>query len=159
MKTKDDPITPPQKPYSQRFYEYLSDSNDPKLAKIMNLDELTDDEKTELDDIFRNKIGTAAEFSAFAGNMALLPFLRLKLGIEDQAIQTKFGSFLNENVLNEMQLAVMYQIIDFAKANGDIAMSNMVNTSPFSDMDLPKIFGDKIRYIKDLVNGLHKPVQ
>jgi type I restriction enzyme R subunit len=152
-------FTPVQKPYPQRFADYLYNSNDPKLAKISNLDELSDDEKSELDDIFRNQIGTAAEFSAYAGNTALLPFLRLKLGIDDRAIRTKFGSFLNENVLNEMQLTVMYQIIDFAKANGDIAMSNMVNTSPFSDMDLPKIFGDKIQYIKDLVNGLHKPVQ
>lgn len=155
---KDGSPTPPTVPYSQRFNDYLYNSNDPKLVKIMTLDELTDDEKAELDDIFRNQIGTPAEFTAFAGNTALLPFLRMKLGIDDQAIQTKFGSFLNENFLDEHQLAVMNQIIDFAKVNGDISMLDVNNTSPFSGMDMSKIFGDKMNYIKDLVNGLHKPV-
>lgn len=152
-------FTPPVKPYSQRFYEYLTNSNDPKLAKIMNLDELTDEEKTELDDIFRNQLGTPAEFSDYSNNVPLLPFLRKKLGIDDQAIRTKFGSFLNENVLNDTQLTVMNQIIDFAKVNGDIAMSTLSNTWPFSDLNLPKIFGDNLHYLKDLVTGLHKPVQ
>lgn len=146
------------KPYPQKAQEFLSSSNLPSLAKLRNLDPLTDDEKNELKAIFTVKLGTEAEFNAWAGSMALLPFLRLQGGISDEAIQTKFGSFLNAQTLNPMQLNYCQQIVDYARKNGDITMTVLLKESPFCDMDVTQIFGANIGYIKQLINGLHKPV-
>ena len=90
--------------------------------------------------------------------MSLLPFLRLQLGISDQAIQTKFGSFLNAHTLTPMQLSYCQQIVDYARKNGDVTMTVLLKESPFCDMDVTQIFGTNIGYIKQLINGLHKPV-
>lgn len=90
--------------------------------------------------------------------MALLPFLRLQMGISDEAIQTKFGSFLNAQILNPMQLNYCQQIVDYARKNGDITMTVLLKESPFCDMDVTQIFGANIGYIKQLIDGLHKPV-
>lgn len=146
------------KPYPQKAQEFLSGSNLPSLAKLRNLDLLTEDEKNELKVIFTSKLGTEAEFNAWAGSMALLPFLRLQVGISDEAIQTKFGSFLNAQTLNPMQLNYCQQIVDYARKNGDITMTVLLKESPFCDMDVTQIFGANIVYIKQLINGLHKPV-
>ena len=146
------------KPYPLRAQEFLSESDLPALAKLRNLDPLTDEEKKELESIFTVNLGTAAEFAAWAGGMDLLPFLRLQLGIAEEAISTKFGSFMNAATLDPVQMSYCQQIIDYARKNGDITMTVLLKESPFCDMDVTQIFGTNIVYIKQLINGLHKPV-
>lgn len=158
VEDKENSGTGDDKPYPQKAQEFLSSSNPPSLAKLRNLDPLTEDEKNELKAIFTSKLGTEAEFNAWAGSMALLPFLRLQVGISDEAIQTKFGSFLNAQTLNPMQLNYCQQIVDYARKNGDITMTVLLKESPFCDMDVTQIFGANIGYIKQLIDGLHKPV-
>ena len=158
VEDKENSGTGDDKPYPQKAQEFLVSSNLPSLAKLRNLDPLTEDEKNELKAIFTSKLGTEAEFNAWTGAMALLPFLRLQVGISDEAIQTKFGSFLNVQTLNSMQLNYCQQIVDYARKNGDITMTVLLKESPFCDMDVTQIFGANIGYIKQLINGLHKPV-
>ena len=158
VEDKENSGTGGDKPYPQRAQEFLSGSSLPSLAKLRNLDPLTEDEKNELKAIFTSKLGTEAEFNAWVGSIALLPFLRLQVGISDEAIQTKFGSFLNAQILNPMQLNYCQQIVDYARKNGDITMTVLLKESPFCDMDVTQIFGANIGYIKQLIDGLHKPV-
>ena len=146
------------KPYSQKAQEFLASSKLPSLAKLRNLDPLTQDEKDELKAVFTSKLGTEAEFNAWAGGTSLLTFLRLQVGISDEAIQTKFGSFLNAQTLNPMQLNYCQQIVDYARKNGDVTMTVLLRESPFCDMDVTQIFGANIGYIKQLIDGLHKPI-
>jgi type I restriction enzyme R subunit len=147
-----------EKPYQEKVKKYLDTSMNPALAKLRNLDELTSAEKAELDNAFTVKLGTAADFAAWAGSHKLLPFLRIQAGIDDAAIQNKFGSFLNSSVLNGAQHNYMNQIIGYARENGDITFMTLQNTSPFCDVDIMDLFGDKVVYIRKLVDGLHKPV-
>ncbi|MCR5141457.1 MAG: DEAD/DEAH box helicase family protein [Ruminococcus sp.] len=149
----------PQKTYAEKAMEYIQSSGNPSLAKIRNLDMLTDDEKTELTDVFTNQLGTAADLSTWSGGKSLLIWLRLQVGIADEAVQTKFASILNDPTLDEMQKSYIQQIIDYAKTNGDITFMDLQQVSPFCDYVITDLFGDKLMLIKNLVNGLHKPVQ
>ena len=149
---------PVSKPYPQKAQEYLNTSNLPSLAKLRNLDPLTDEEKKELESIFTVKLGTPAEFSAWSGGMNLLPFLRLQLGIADEAIATKFGSFLNPQTLNPMQMSYCQQIIDYARKNGDIESKLLQTVSPFCDVDIIQLFGNNLPNLKKLVDGLHRSI-
>ena len=146
-----------QKTYPEKAQEYIT-KGDPALAKIRNLDELTAEEKANLNDVFMNKLGSPADYAAWSNNAPLLPFLRLQVGISDYAIKTKFGSFLNADVLNSQQLTYMEQIISYARENGDITFMDLQKESPFSDIDVMALFGANIAHIKALINGLHKPV-
>ena len=143
--------------YPERAADYIN-KGDPVLAKIRNLDELTQEEKDALEKTFKSTLGTEADYAAWSGNKPLLPFLRVQVGIADEAIQTKFGSFLNANTLDEQQLTYMNQIISYARGNGDITFMDLQQVSPFCDVDIMALFGTKIAYIKTLVNGLHRPV-
>ena len=82
----------------------------------------------------------------------------MQVGIADAAIQTKFGSFLNTDTLDDDQLAYMQQIIDYAKENGDIVFLDLQQVSPFCDIDIMALFGPKLSHIKTLINGLHRPI-
>lgn len=152
--TQDEPA---RRPYAEKANEYLN-GNDPVLAKIRSLDELTDDEKKNLEAVFKTKLGTEAEYAAWSGNAPLAAFIRSKIGIDDNAIQTKFGSILNDKTLNEAQLDFLNQIISYAKENGDVTFIDLQKVSPFCDYDIMELFGEKKELIKQLVNGLHKPV-
>ena len=49
-------------------------------------------------------------------------------------------------------------IADYAKENGDIAFLDLQQVSPFCDIDIMALFGSKISYIKNLINGIHRPI-
>ena len=128
------------------------------LAKLRSLDELTEEEKAELETAFKSTLGTEADYAAWSGSRPLLPFLRVQVGIADEAIQTKFGSFLNPQAVNPQQLAYMEQIVSYTRENGDITLLDLQKVSPFCDVDIMSLFGPQIAQIKTLINGLHRPV-
>lgn len=147
-----------QKKYAEKAQDYIY-KDSPALAKLRNLDKLTDEEKVELSDAFTVQLGTLADYNNWSGGMPLLPFLRIQTGINDAAINNKFGSFLNSTVLGDEQLAFMQQIVEYARVNGDITASDLQKSSPFSDVDIMGLFGpEKFTYLKQLIDGLHKPV-
>ena len=146
-----------EKTYAEKVQDYIIKGT-PPLAKLRNLDELTKEEKSELEVVFKQQLGTEADYASWSGNKALLPHLRVQVGIADEAIQTKFGAFLNHDVLDDRQFAYLQQIIHYAKENGDIVFLDLQRVSPFCDVDIMELFGPKIAHIKTLINGLHKPV-
>ena len=146
-----------EKTYGEKAREYIQKGS-PALAKLRNLDELTQEEKTELEKAFKSYLGTEADYAAWSGNKPLLPFLRVQVGIADEALQTKFGTFLNPKVMNPQQLAYMNQIISCARENGHITFLDLQRVSPFCDVDIMSLFGPQIAQIKVLINGLHRPV-
>lgn len=146
-----------EKSYSEKAMEYIA-AGSPALAKIRNLDDLTQVEKDELDRVFKSQLGNEADYATWSGNKPLLAFLRVQVGIADEAIQTKFGSFLNTNTLSAAQLQYMQQIISYTRENGDIVFLDLQRVSPFCDIDIMSLFGTNISYIKTLINGLHRPI-
>lgn len=146
-----------EKPYAERAQDFLS-KDSPILAKIRNLDELTDKEKEELNQVFTSKLGSAADYAIWSNGVPLLQHIRVMVGISDAAVNTKFGSFYNTNTLDKEQYEYMTQIINYARSNGDISFMDLQKISPFCDVDIVDLFGVKITHIKTLINGLHKPI-
>lgn len=146
-----------EKSYPEKAREYIA-AGSPALAKIRNLDDLTSEEKSELERVFKSQLGSEADYAAWSGNKPLFAFLRVQVGIADEAIETKFGSFLNESTLSALQLQYVQQIISYTRENGDIAFLDLQRVSPFCDVDIMSLFGTNICYIKTLIKGLHSPI-
>ena len=154
---KSEDVLNEQKKYSEKVRDYINSGNT-ILSKIRNLDELTEAEKTELNDVFQKQLGSPEDYAAFIGSKPLLPYLRIQIGISEEAIEEKFSSFLNNTVLNDQQLTYMNQIISYTKENGDINYSILQSVSPFCDIGVIDLFGEKIEYIKTMVDILHRSV-
>ena len=108
--------------------------------------------------MFKLKLGSDADYAAWSHNKPLLAFLRVQVGIADEAITTKFGSFLNTNTLTPAQLQYMEQIISYTRENGDIAFLDLQRVSPLCDVDIMGLFGTNISHVKTLINGLHRSI-
>lgn len=148
-----------EKSYKEKLNEFINDKSNVVLAKLKTLDTLSEEEKVYLINKVTNELGSEADFANISNNLSVLVYLRKQIGIADGAINVKFGSFLNEATLNQEQLAIMNKMIDYCRVNGDITFLDLQNVSPFSDIDIVNTFGDKIVYIKQLIKGLHGPVQ
>ena len=123
------------------------------------MEPLTDEERARLTEVFTTKLGTKADYNAWSNGMALLPFLRKQVGISNEALDLRFGSFLNSETLNDQQLEYMRQVIAYARENGDATSTDLLSESPFRDVNLSTFFGqDKMAYLKQLINGLDRPV-
>jgi type I restriction enzyme R subunit len=151
-------IENPAKPYYERVADFLLNTNEPVISKITNLDALSLEEKNKIENIFNKEIGTKEECVAWCNGLPLLQRVRMDVGISDIAIQTKFGSFLNTTVLTQMQLTFMNQVISYAKMNGDITSVILRTVSPFDNIDISALFGTNALYLKELINGIHKPI-
>ena len=89
----------------------------------------------------------------------LAVFIRSLVGLEQKAINEKFGEYLNDNVLNAQQQEFIKTIISYVNENGDIETSDLLNTSPFDDQDILELFGEKLQILQYIVNTVHTVVQ
>lgn len=145
--------------YVDKAVDYIENSGDPALAKLRMIDDLTDDERQGLHETFESQLGSHADFARWSNGAALLPFLRKQVGIAEESIRAKFGSFMNDSVLSQEQLEYMRQVVMYARENGDVTFTILTSVSPFADVNVLELFGaEKINYLKQLVSGLHNPV-
>ena len=149
-----------RKSYEEKVNEYLSDDSNVILAKIRMLEPLSKDEFNELRTAFTQTLGSPSDYAKWSNNADnLLPFIRKQVGIAQEAIDSSFESFLNSGVLTEAQHGFLTQIIEYARANGDVSSTTLLSESPFCDVDLMKLFGqENFPYVKQLLDGLHKPI-
>ena len=49
-------------------------------------------------------------------------------------------------------------MVAYAQANGDITSKTLRNESPFNNIGVVELFGDKIVIAKETLNALHKPI-
>ena len=147
-------------PYDVRAMKYIADhtGDDTALIKLSTIEALTQDEKDHLHQVFENDLGTPAEFAAWnCAGADFLAFLRSKVGITDEAIDQKFGTFFNQNVLNPVQLSYVQTVVDFARANGDI-ITKKLQEPPFIHYgsDLTKLFEpQKLKQLADMIKTIH----
>lgn len=72
--------------------------------------------------------------------------------MDELAINEKFGTYLNGNVLNAQQQEFVKTIINYVNENGDIEREDLLNTSPFDDLDILELFGEKIKNLNYIIN-------
>ncbi len=151
-------LGPVEKTYVEKVDDFIENDHT-TLAKIRSLDYLSTEEKQFLDDKFKKELGDVTNFINWANGKSLLHRIRCEVKIDEEAIKTKFGHFLNDKVLTDSQLIFANQVVDYAHVNGNVTFHDLINESPFSDVDIQGLFGDNIKYIQELVNGINLPIQ
>ena len=147
------------KTYEQKVIDYLAENSDKEvIRKIKNLEKINENDLNELENILWNELGTKEDYFKFTKKENLAVFVRSIVGIEQQAINEKFGQFLSENVLNYKQQEFVKTIISYVRENGDITGNEITNSSPFDNYDIERMFGEKIGIVIQIVEKLHSAV-
>ena len=112
----------------------------------------------ELEHILWHELGSRDDYNETTNIDNLAAFVRSLVGLSQEAVNEKFGEYLNGSVLNSVQQEFVHAVINYVRENGDVKREDMVNTTPFNNYDLTAIFGVKIRDIIKVVDVLHKSI-
>ena len=122
------------------------------VKKIINLDELNNKDLNELQSVLDSlKTPETSAEEEFASTQELIIFIRKIVGLDKKAIDEKCAKFLNINDFNKEQRQLINLIIDFAIRNGNVTKDDLVNTEPFSEIEIPELFDNELAPILQLV--------
>jgi type I restriction enzyme R subunit len=142
--------------YKEKVLEYLAEHGDnPVIHKIQNLEPINAADLKVLERILWHDLGTHEDYLQTTNIENLAVFMRSLVGIDQKAINSKFGKFLNENFLNSRQQEFILAMIDYVRQNGDIQTENLVDESPFDSVDIKELFGANTPLVADMVKQLH----
>ena len=142
--------------YRQKVIDYLAKNEDLAVVrKIKNLEKINNDDLRELERILWHELGTKKDYVDTTKIRNLAAFVRSLVGLEQSAVNEKFGKYLNESDLNPDQQEFLKTIIDYVRENGDITKDEIVNKSLFDAYDsILDLFGDKVGVVAEIVEKL-----
>ena len=145
--------------YKEKVIDYLAEHTDnPTVKKIQNLIPIDSDDVKELERILWHELGTVDEYNNSTDIDNLAVFIRSIAGIDQTAINERFGEFLSGNILNSQQQEFVKAIIDYVRENGDIIAEDLLDKSPFDSYDILTLFNDNVPIIMNIVNTMHNTV-
>ena len=142
--------------YKEKVIDYiLEHSENETIRKIKNIDPIDASDLKELERILWEELGTKEDYQNTTEITNLAAFIRSIVGVDQNAINEKFGAFLNDNVMNSQQQEFVKAIIDYVRENGDIEASDLIERSPFDNYDILTLFGTNVQFLTEIVNQIH----
>lgn len=145
--------------YREKVIDYLTAHIDSAvIQKIHNLEPINNEDLQELEHILWHEPGTQQDYTQATKIGNLAAFVRSLVGLSQEAVNEKFGEYLSGNLLNSQQQEFVRTIINYVRENGDVELSDLVNTEPFNNYDLMEVCGVNLPAIVSVVNALHSSV-
>ena len=145
--------------YKEKVIDYLADNtNNPTIQKIRNLEPINANDLKELERVLWEELGTKDEYQKITNIDNLAAFIRSIVGIEQDAINEKFGEFLSGNIFNSQQQEFVKSIIDYVRENGDINVNDLIEKSPFDNYDIITMFGTQAQILRNIVDIMHNSI-
>lgn len=145
--------------YKERVIDYLAENtSNPTIHKIRNLEQIDIKDLRELERVLWEELGTKSEYEKTTDIDNLAAFIRSIVGIEQDAINEKFGEFLSGNTFNSQQQEFVKSIIDYVRENGDIRVEDLIDKSPFQSYDIITVFGANVQILRNIVDIMHNSI-
>lgn len=146
--------------YREKVIDYLMEHSDsPVIQKIHNLEPINNADLEELERILWHDLGSQQDYNETTDKTNLAAFIRSLIGLSQEAVNEKFGEFLTGNLLNSQQQEFIKTIINYVRENGDVDLTDMVNSEPFNNYDLIELFGERLNALKTVIALLHGCIQ
>lgn len=145
--------------YKERVIDYLAkNGDDVTIEKIRNLEKLDQKDADKLKQLLWFDLGSEDEYNENANGKSLAAFVRSLIGIDQEAVNEKFGEYLNAHQLNSKQQEFINVIVKYVQKNGDIELSDLLESDPFKSIDWNELFGGDVEPIKYTVSILHDAI-
>lgn len=148
------------KSYKDKFISYLNKyyGKLESVNKILHLETLNSDDLNELKTILKKLKKDGVDEDFYDSDADLVIFIRRIIGLDRKIIDEKCASFINNGKFNKEQRQLINLIINFAIKNGNISNEDLVNTEPFSEIEIGDLFDNNVDVINDLVGIFNKPL-
>ena len=143
--------------YRQKVIDFLQENwSLPVVEKIHKLEPLTEADMGELEDILWHKLGSKTDYDGedYAGSLA--GFVRSLVGLDQAAVNEKFGQYLTGTVFNSNQQEFVKMVINYVRENGEITCKDLANSYPFRLLNAVQLFGEKMPILLDVITRLEK---
>lgn len=146
--------------YRERVIDYLKKhSNLPVIKKIENLEPITNEDLDELHRILCVELGTEEVYQKEINIPNFAVFIRSLIGLSQEAVNEKFGEYLNGTKFNSSQQEYIMDIINYVRENGDITREDLVEKEQFHARGgLLDIFGPAYTTVVEIVDLLHSSI-
>ena len=145
--------------YREKVIDYLVEHSDSEvIQKIHNLEPIDDADLAELERILWHDLGTQKDYEETTDKENLAAFVRSLIGLSQEAVNEKFGEYLNGNTFNSQQQEFVRTVINYVRENGDIMVEDLVNSEPFNNYDLSEFFGVYLSRVVGIINVLHNVI-
>ena len=147
--------------YQEKFINYLKKHYGEleSVDKILHLEALSNKDLDELKMILKKLKKEGVDDDLFESDSDLIIFIRKIIGLDRKTIDEKCASFINNGEFNKEQRRLINLIIDFAIRNGNISNDDLVNSEPFSEIEIPEMFNNDVDSIISIVNIFNNPLQ
>ena len=143
--------------YRQKVIDFLQENwSLPVIEKIHKLEPLTEADMGELEDILWHKLGTKSDYDGEDYHGSLAGFVRSLVGLDQEAVNEKFGQYLTGTVFNSSQQEFIKMVINYVRENGEITRNDLVNSYPFKFLQPVQLFGDKMPLLLNVVTELER---
>ena len=143
--------------YREKVSDYLREHTDSAaVQKLYRLERMDRDDVDELEGVLWHELGTEEDYrkakdeAEYEGT--LVGFLRTLIDLDEDAIQEKFGEFLNDSTLNGEQHEFIESIVNYLRLNGEVTVADLVEKPQFKDVPFQQIFetrmGDLLRLVE-----------
>ncbi|MGN0436913.1 MAG: DEAD/DEAH box helicase family protein [Lachnospiraceae bacterium] len=145
--------------YKEKVIDYLLKHSDNKtIKKIQNLEKIDATDLKELERILWCELGTIEDYQRSTDIENLAAFIRSIVGVDQNAINEKFGDFLGDNVLNSVQQEFVRSIIDYVRENGDIQAEDLIEKAPFDSYNIIDLFGTNVAIVTKIIGVMHDSI-
>ena len=145
--------------YREKVIDYLTKNGDDEtIEKIRNLEPLNQKDADRLKQLLWYDLGSEDEYNENANGKSLAVFIRSLVGINQDAVNEKFGEYLDEHQLNSKQQDFINTIIKYVQKNGDINPDDLVS-GPLGNIEWYELFGGNVEPIKYMVKTLHDVIE
>jgi type I restriction enzyme R subunit len=130
--------------YYARASRYVTVNMDKaSIRKLRENQPLTDDEWSELEQIFWNELGSREEYDREANNAPLGRFLRSLTHLSPEAVNAAFSEFLSDTLFSQEQIQMVQDIIGWLTTNGTLLSSDLMDEENFGGLSVADVFREK----------------
>ena len=129
------------------------------IAKLRSNIPLTADDVSELEEILWSEVGSRQDYEAEFGKKSLGEFVREIVGMDMNAAKQAFAQYLDQVNLDNRQIYLVNQIIEYIVRNGMMKDLSVLQEAPFTDQgSIVEVFTDLslwagIKQIIDQINA------
>lgn len=148
------------KDYKAKAESYVRQHQDhAAIAKLRSNIPLTADDVSELEEILWSEVGSCQDYEAEFGKKSLGEFVREIVGMDMNAAKQAFAQYLDQVNLDNRQIYLVNQIIEYIVRNGMMKDLSVLQEAPFTDQgSIVEVFTDLslwagIKQIIDQINA------
>ena len=142
--------------YREKLIDYLQEHSDvPAVRKLARMEKMDRRDFAALEDVLWREIGTKDDFDRAKLEArhegTVWGFVRSLAGLDEEALQVKFGAFLNDHSFSMRQHEFFEAIVDYVRENGEVTASDLANKPPFDDLPYIEVFADRMADLTKLI--------